>query len=62
MNIFKDYTFSWLQIGVFKISLLSIGVIAGTYWYEFFIANMTVVIAVAVVATAYTMYVAIKQW
>lgn len=61
MNLFKNYTYSWQQIGVFKLSLLSIGVIIGTYWNEFFSANMTLVVIVAVVATAYTMYVSLKQ-
>ena len=62
MNLFKDYTFTWQQIGVFKLSLLSIGVIAGTYWYEFFSANLKLVVVVAVIATTYIMYVSMKQW
>lgn len=61
MNLFKDYTFSWKQIGIFKLSLLSIGTIIGSYWHEFFNANMTLVIIVAIVATAYIVYVSMKQ-
>jgi len=62
MKLFHNYTFSWQQIGVFKASLLSIGVIAGTYWHDFFSANMTLVAGVAVITTAYIMYVSVKQW
>ena len=62
MNIFKDYTYSWSEIGIFKISLLSIGIIAGTYWYDFFTDNMVFVVGVAVVSTVYIMYVSMKQW
>ncbi len=61
MKVFKNYTFSWQQIGVFKVSLLSIGVIIGAYWHEFFSANMTLVAIVAVMATSYVMYVSLKQ-
>lgn len=61
MNLFKNYTFSWKQIGVFKLALLSIGISIGSYWYEFFSTYITFVIVVAVVATAYIMYVSIKQ-
>jgi hypothetical protein len=61
MNLFKNYTFSWKQIGVFKLALLSIGVIIGSIWNEFFSANMTLVVIVAVITTAYIMYVSLKQ-
>ena len=60
MNIFKNYTFSWKQMGIVKLSLLSIGALAGAYWHEFLIANMTIVMIVAVVSTAYTLYVSLK--
>jgi hypothetical protein len=61
MNLFKNYTFSWKQIGVFKLALLSIGVIIGTTWHQFFSEHMTLVAIVAVVATLYIMSVSLKQ-
>lgn len=61
MNLFKKYTFSWKQIGVFKVSLISIGVIIGTYWHEFFRANMTIVVITAILTTGYILYVSLKQ-
>jgi len=61
MNLFKNYTFSWKQIGVFKLALLSIGVIIGSIWHEFFSENITIVVIVAFVATLYIMSVSLKQ-
>ena len=62
MNLFKKtYTFAWWQVGIFKLALLSIGAAAGAYWPDFFAANLTALIVIAVVATPYTMYVALKS-
>jgi len=61
MNIFKNYTFSWKQIGILKLALLSIGVIIGSNWHEFFSENMTIVVVIAVITTAYIMYMSLKQ-
>lgn len=61
MNLFKNYTFTWKQIGVFKLALLSIGVIIGSVWHEFFSANMAIVVIVAIITTVYIIYVSLKQ-
>ena len=61
MKLFRSYTFTWWQIGVFKLALLALGAAAGAYWHEFFGANLTTLIIIAAIATAYTMYLALKQ-
>jgi len=61
MKIFKNYAFSWRQMGVFKVCLLSIGVILGSYWPEFFQENIKIVFAIAVVATIYILYISLRQ-
>lgn len=61
MTIFRSYTFSWWQVGIFKLALLSIGAIIGSYWNEFFVSNMTVVVIVAIIAGLYSGYIAITQ-
>ena len=61
MTLFKSYTFTWQEIGVFKLALLALGTAIGAYWHEFFLANMTAVIAIAVATLLYTGYVALKQ-
>lgn len=48
-------------MGVFKLSLFSIGVIAGVYWQEFFSGNLKFVAIIAVMTTAYIVYVSLKQ-
>lgn len=53
----KDYSYTWWQIAVFKVAMLSLGVAAGTYWNEFFEGWLMYVVALAVVATLYTLYV-----
>jgi putative Mn2+ efflux pump MntP len=61
MNLFKNYTFTWKQIGIFKLALLSIGVIIGSVWYQFFGDNIAIVVIVAIISTGYIMYVSLKQ-
>lgn len=61
MNLFKSYTFSWQQVGVFKLALLSMGAAIGAYWYEVFIGLLPVLIVVAVVAGAYVAVIALRQ-
>jgi hypothetical protein len=63
MKIFKDYTFNWRQIGIFKISLISFGILIGAYWHDLFLnGNVMAVLAIVfAVSTAYTVYVSIKQ-
>lgn len=61
MNLFKSYTFSWQEIGIFKVALLAIGIIIGAYWPDFFRGNLTLLVVIALVAGAYSWYVAIKQ-
>lgn len=61
MKFFGTYSFKWWQIGIFKLALLSIGVLIGSYWHEFW-SNFTVaLITVAVVASVYSLFVAIRQ-
>ena len=61
MNPFKSYTFTWWQIGVFKLAMLAIGCAIGAYWHEFFGSILTVLIVIAVVASIHVIYVAMKQ-
>ena len=58
---FKSYTFTWWQIGIFKLALLSIGIAIGAYWYEFFKTYLVPLIIIAVVAGAYIIFTSLKQ-
>ena len=50
MNIFKDRTFNWWQVGLIKISLLFIGIGIGSYWAEafYFIAFPLIIIGLVI--------------
>lgn len=61
MNLFKNYTFTWWQIGIFKLALLSIGVLIGTYWNEIFQPHLTALLVIAVVTTVYVISISLKQ-
>lgn len=61
MNFFKSYTYNWWQIGIFKLALLAIGVLIGSYWYEFFRDNQVSVIAIAVITSVYILSVSLRQ-
>jgi hypothetical protein len=61
MKFFKSYTFTWWQIGIFKLALLALGVAAGAYWHQFFGPNVIILILIAVVASAYILFAAMKQ-
>jgi len=58
---FKSYTFTWWQIGIFKLALLSIGVAIGAYWSVFFKNYLAPLIIIAIITSAYIMFVSFKQ-
>ena len=61
MNLFKSYTFTWWQIGILKLALLSLGAVIGAYWYDFFGANLAAFIIIAVIASIIIMFISLKQ-
>ncbi|OGG88269.1 hypothetical protein A2592_00130 [Candidatus Kaiserbacteria bacterium RIFOXYD1_FULL_42_15] len=61
MNFFKDTTFSWLQIGAFKLSTIFFGVVIGAYWSEIFMPYLTLLLAVAVISGLYVGMVWFRQ-
>jgi len=61
MKPFKSYTFTWWQLGILKLALLAIGAAIGAYWYEFFGANLTILILIAIIGIVYIMYISLKH-
>lgn len=61
MKIFKDYTYSWWQIGLFKLSLLSLGVVIGSYWEEIFSQYITGLLVLGIVLAIYVIAISLKQ-
>jgi MFS family permease len=53
MNLFRAYTYSWWQMGVFKVSLLAIGMILGASLASVVLAWLWVFVVLAVISTIY---------
>ncbi|MBP9779263.1 hypothetical protein KBD33_01415 [Candidatus Gracilibacteria bacterium] len=61
MQFQKTYTFSWWQMGIIKLALLTIGISIGIYWESFFINYIEYIWGIAGIATTYSLYISIKQ-
>jgi len=61
MKLFKSYKFSWQQIGVIKLALLSIGAIIGAFLADFVKDFVILFAVVAVISSLYLVAIALKQ-
>ena len=61
MDILKSSTFTWWQIGLFKLSVGTFGIAVGAYWRDVFLPYLTTLLVIAVVSGLYVGYVWIKQ-
>ena len=61
MNIFKNYTFTWWQVGILKVSVVCIGVAIGANWPEVFVQYTTALIGIAVVLGIYLVVISFKK-
>jgi len=61
MNIFKDFTLKWWQAGIFKIALLSLGIIIGSTWPELFKGWTSLLFLIFLISGGYVGYVWWKQ-
>jgi hypothetical protein len=53
MNIRKSFTLRWWQVGIFKLCLLSLGIIVGAYWSELFLSWVPLLSVVFVLSDVY---------
>ena len=61
MNIFKDYTFTWWQIGLFKLALLCFGVAIGSYWHEVFSGYISALVLIGIILAGYIGFISIQK-
>jgi hypothetical protein len=61
MNIFKSFTLKWWQVVLFKLSLISFGIILGVYFQAFFLQWIVFVTILFVLAGLYITTVWWKQ-
>jgi hypothetical protein len=53
MNLFRAYTYTWWQMGVFTVSLLAIGMILGAFLASVVLSWLWLLVTVAVISTVY---------
>jgi hypothetical protein len=61
MNIFKDFTLKWWQAGIFKLAMLSLGIIIGWAWPELFKVWTPLLFLLFLISVGYVTYVWWKQ-
>lgn len=61
MKILKQYTYQWWEMGIFKASLLLVGIVIGAYWQEAFLPYITALLAAGIALGLYVMYVSVRQ-
>ena len=61
MQLFKSVTLTWWQVGLLKLSLLSLGVILGATWPGVFVNWREVLLVLFVVPAFYVTYVWFQQ-
>ena len=61
MNIFKSFTFKWWQAGLFKVALLSLGILIGATWPDVFFQWRSALLVVFALSTVYISWVWWKQ-
>lgn len=61
MNLLGSYTFSWWQMGIVKLSILSIGILIGGYFADTLMEFKTLFFIIAIVGSVYSICVTMKQ-
>ncbi len=61
MNIFKNLKLKWWEVGLFKIALLSLGIIIGIYFPDLFVGIVPLLWILFLIPGLYLGYVWYKQ-
>jgi hypothetical protein len=61
VKFFKSFTFAWWQLGLFKLSMVALGLFIGSTWPDLFAGWRDVLLVLFVVPASYVTYVWFKQ-
>ena len=61
MNLFKTFTLTWWQAGIFKVGLLALGIAVGARWHPLFAGFLAPLIAIAAPCLIYATAIWWKQ-
>ena len=61
MNIFRNYTLTWWQVGLLKLALLSLGIAIGSYCQATFLPYVTALAVLGLVLGAYIAWVSFRR-
>lgn len=61
MAIFREYKYTWWQIGVFKLALLTLGIAIGAYWADVFAPYIGVLIVLGLALGIYIAVISFKE-
>jgi hypothetical protein len=62
MNLFSSITLRWWQVSIFKLSMISLGLLVGATWPEIVLQWLTPLIVIFVITTAYLLIIWWRQW
>lgn len=55
--MFKKFTMRWWEVGIFKVSLLSFGIVIGMYWKDILLPSSQNLTVVAAIGFFYILYI-----
>lgn len=55
-SIFRSGSYTWWQLGFFKLSLLSFGIAIGAYWQDMFLPYLSWLVAAGAALGLYLIY------
>jgi uncharacterized membrane protein YcaP (DUF421 family) len=61
MSLFKSFTLTWWQVGVFKLGMLALGIAIGAFWHDLFTSYLPALVVLAVLSLIYVTVVWLRQ-
>ena len=61
MNLFKSFTLTWWQVGLFKLGMLALGLLIGAFFHEVIASYFAVLAVIAALSLGYVTYFWVKQ-